>query len=100
MSGLPRSRFRFLPGMAFEPPRAVMTPRTVTGTWGLGLGTWDLGLGAWGLREILPRDERIFRNRALRDTADHVAKLPRGNARARSLRPDRVRWNRLARGDV
>src|SRR5688572_33156232 len=29
MSGRPPSNFRFLPGMPFEPPRAVMMPRTL-----------------------------------------------------------------------
>src|SRR5438105_3357386 len=82
MSGLPASSRRFLPGRPFDPPRAVMTPRTFT------------------LRDVFPLDQLISRDRARSSLPDHVLQLPRGNSCAGTLHPHVVLADRRARGDV
>src|SRR4051812_36278789 len=82
ISGLPCSGLTFLPGSPFEPPRAVMRPRTFT------------------LPEVVPRNQRVLLDRTLGDAAHDLRQLARRNARARPLHPDVVGGDGPAGGNL
>src|SRR5215470_6753253 len=118
INGLPPRSRRFFPGSPFDPPRAVITPRTRRDTGIVFFQPRSSCSAAsvnhkrskepdalkpgqrWNLLEIVPADQPVLRDRSPCDTPEHVAHARGRNAGAGSLRPDVLCGNWPPRRDV